>query len=522
MTTVIHEGTTYRVRPGETVLDALVRGGAAIPFSCRKGSCHSCLLRTEQGDPGDPARQGLRPGLVESRHFLPCLCVPDGDLVVTAAEQGAGFLQALVAEHERVAPDVVRLRLEPETALDWRPGQALNVREPGGAVRSYSISSIADEDYFLELHVQEDPDGLVSSWLGSQVETGSMLGVQGPVGDCSWREEWQDLDLLLIGTGTGVPPLLGMARDALRSGHRGHIHLCAGARTSAGLIGHEILEELAAEHPRVRHLAAVSGETPPPGIAAGRILDPAMACIEDPQRVVVILCGHPDMVHDGRHQAVLAGVPRHRIIADAFEPARAQPPRDSDILEQIEPDPELWAALGAERGLRAVLENFYALAFEDDRLAPFFHGVTRERAIDKQFAFLRDAFSGSSGYLGLKPFNAHHWMVISDDLFDYRENLMESCLRRRGLPEPLIRRWNAFHERFRRDIVKSRGRGLYLGGIELVRDGFSLETLDVGSVCDGCEGEMAAGEKGRMHLRTGKLYCSGCDAVVPAEQQVAG
>ncbi|MDZ7827288.1 MAG: hypothetical protein U5R48_16250 [Gammaproteobacteria bacterium] len=442
--------------------------------------------------------------------------------MVTAPEQGAGFMQAMVAGHERVAPDVTRLRLEPETILEWRPGQALNVREPGGAVRSYSISSIAAEDYFLELHVQEDAARPGQPWLLQPDRGGQHDRDPGAGGDCSWRDEWRDLDLLLIGTGTGVPPLLGMARDALRSGHRGRIHLCAGARTRAGLIDHERIAALAAEHPQLHHVAALSGETPAPGITGGRILAPAMTCIDDPQRLVVVLCGNPDMVHDGRLEAVLTGVPRHRIIADAFEPAHPQPPRDSAILEQIEPDPELWTGLGEERGLRTILENFYALAFDDERLAPFFHGVTRQRAIDKQFAFLRDAFSGSSGYLGLKPFNAHHWMIISDDLFDYRENLMESCLVRQGLAEPLVRRWNAF-------TSASVGTSVSLAAADSIwaesssRGRASVSRpVDIGSVCDGCEGEMAPGEEGRMHLRTGKLYCSDCGVVVPDEERIAG
>jgi hypothetical protein len=135
-----------------------------------------------------------------------------------------------------------------------------------------------------------------------------------------------------------------------------------------------------------------------------------------------------------------------------------------------------------------------------------------ERAIDKQYEFLFDVFSKEIVYFGLKPFNAHHWMVITDELFDYREELFEAVVRRHGVPEPLIRRWMAFHELFRREIVKPRPRGMFIGDVEVVREGFEEETLEIDMVCDGCGSEMFAGDVGRMHARTGALYCSRCSA----------
>ena len=49
-------------RAGETVLDACLRQGVPLPFSCRGGSCHSCLCRSDDPVP-ERARRGLRPDL---------------------------------------------------------------------------------------------------------------------------------------------------------------------------------------------------------------------------------------------------------------------------------------------------------------------------------------------------------------------------------------------------------------------------------------------------------------------------
>ncbi len=37
------DGRMFEVAPGETVLEAATRSGVDIPFSCRSGTCRTCL-----------------------------------------------------------------------------------------------------------------------------------------------------------------------------------------------------------------------------------------------------------------------------------------------------------------------------------------------------------------------------------------------------------------------------------------------------------------------------------------------
>jgi hypothetical protein len=124
--------------------------------------------------------------------------------------------------------------------------------------------------------------------------------------------------------------------------------------------------------------------------------------------------------------------------------------------------------------------------YADERLSPFFHGLPRDQIVAKQYAFLADLFSGERHYFGMNPFNAHHWMVISDDLFDHREALFEQTLRDHGLPEPMIRRWEALHERFRTEIVKPVARGRVMRGEEQPLRLHEVDHLDIDTVCDDC------------------------------------
>ncbi len=521
--TVRYKDAVYRVEGAESVLDALLRGGAEVSFSCRKGSCQSCLLRAVDGDPGDTAQKGLRPELAESRHFMPCLCHPREGLVLEPPDLSAVYVPATVSEKAPLSSKVARLRIETERELEWSPGQYVDVRRADGLVRSYSIASVAASDYFLELHVRRDADGRMSRWIHDELEVGDRIEIQGPLGACNYRQEFTNRPLILVGTGTGIAPLFGIARDALRKGHQGGIRIYHGGRGREDLYLHDGLGQLACEHDGLEYVPCLSGDDVPAGIFAGRVTDRVFGQDHpDAAGHVVYLCGNPDMVYEARYHAIAAGVSRADILADPFETGHPHVPQDDAKLESVTPDPELWRALDHGTGLRRILEDFYARAYEDPRLAPFFHNVTRVRAIEKQYAFLSEVFSGDENYFGLKPFNAHHWMIISDDLFDHREELFEQCVRRHGLAEHLVRRWMAFHELFRRELVKTKQRGLIMDGVEHDKEGFSIEEVSIATVCDGCRGEIATGSTARLHRRTAELFCEGCTPAAARHEAAAG
>ncbi len=43
------DGQSFEVEPGEIVLDAAMRQGVDIPYSCRSGTCRTCLSRVLSG-----------------------------------------------------------------------------------------------------------------------------------------------------------------------------------------------------------------------------------------------------------------------------------------------------------------------------------------------------------------------------------------------------------------------------------------------------------------------------------------
>ena len=250
---------------------------------------------------------------------------------------------------------------------------------------------------------------------------------------------------------------------------------------------------------------------------SGRICDHAFGAHPDLTGSEVFLCGMPPMVEEARYRSVVAGVRRRAVHVDAFDFARPRMPNDAEKITKVEPDPELWEWLERGPGLTRILADFYERVFKDSRLAPFFHGFTPRQVAEKQYAFLADRFAGTHGFFGLNPYNSHHWMVISNELFDYREALFEEVLRAHEMPEPLIRRFMALHELFRAEIVKSAPRGIISSGVEQPLKTDSVECLDIDAVCDTCGAEIPAGTPSRYQHRLGLLNCSKCAALSPLD-----
>ncbi len=502
MRLIRYDGHEYEAQAGETVLEALLRQGAAADYSCRRGSCHTCALRCLDGKVEHTRR--IDDSLARDGHILPCVALPQSDLTLARAELSHRAIEAEVVGRRECSPGVVELDIAPMRELDFRAGQHVHVVREDGITRPYSFASLPGEDYFFRIQVKRVCDGAMSSWLCDRAGLGTALRLRGPAGDCHYHATMRERPLLLLATGTGAGAMLAVARDALAQGHTAPITLLHGSRSVADLYLHDTLLALSARHPNLRYIPCVSGEAPPTGGVRGRVTEAAFAHAPDLHDAEVFLCGLPWMVQEARYRAVLCGAARARIHTDPFDHAHPPMPRDAEKIASLKPDPELWAKLAR------ILKDFYDRVYADARLSPFFTGVPQSRAIEKQYEFLARILSGEAQYLGLSPYNAHHWMVISDDLFDYREALFESILHLHEVPAELIRRWMAMHELFRAEIVKPAARGMISRGVEQPLHTHVVETLDIATVCDGCGAEIPAGEPVRYHFRIGTLHCARC------------
>ncbi|MEY4642208.1 MAG: ferredoxin reductase [Pseudomonadota bacterium] len=312
------------LQPYESVLDCLLRNGEHLPYACKAGMCQACLIRAVDCEATPESRKWIKPALQARGYTLACQWVPEGDVAaeVPAIEEFsvAARIDSLAVLNERVMRVCLRPE-DPARMFAYRPGQYLTLINPAGLARSYSIANDYEAEGFIELHIASTTHGEFTQWLFTKAQSGMMLHMRGPAGECHYANiDGDSHPLLLAGTGTGLAPLYGIARDALQRGHRGEINLYHGGRTTAQLYYVDELRALALAHPNFHYHGCVSDTGAAAGLLQGR-LEPLVEKGLDSSAIAqtqAYLCGAPEFVHAMRKRLFLKGLRSANIHCDPF------------------------------------------------------------------------------------------------------------------------------------------------------------------------------------------------------------
>jgi ferredoxin-NADP reductase len=164
-----------------------------------------------------------------------------------------GRLSWRLAEVVEVRPETSRTKTITFDVPGWPghlAGQHVDVRltaEDGyQAERSYSIASAADASR-LELTVERLDDGEVSPYLTDELRPGDAIELRGPVGGYFVWDSTAQSDVLLVGGGSGVVPLMAMARQRSAEGSTIPTRLLYSARSWEDVIYRDELAQLGQE-----------------------------------------------------------------------------------------------------------------------------------------------------------------------------------------------------------------------------------------------------------------------------------
>ncbi|WP_329386835.1 ferredoxin--NADP reductase [Streptomyces sp. NBC_01351] len=157
-----------------------------------------------------------------------------------------GPLRVRVRERVQETPDAVSLVLDCD--LPYAPGQFLTLRIPGGAARCYSLASSPHTGEPMRITVKRVPGGLGSGWICQEVAAGDELEVLPPAGTFTPGPGGLDRDLLLVAGGSGITPVLSLAKSALAAG-RSRVALVYANRDPESVIFRDELWGLAEAHP---------------------------------------------------------------------------------------------------------------------------------------------------------------------------------------------------------------------------------------------------------------------------------
>ena len=218
-------GKTFKVAPAESILDAALKDGVQLAYSCRTGRCSSCKCKVGSGSTSAMSPEwGLSEDERAQGWVLACVRTAETDLSIEADDLSGQTitppktLPCRIHTLERLAPDVLKvtLRLPPNSPLAFLPGQYIDIIGQGGVRRSYSVANASRADQALELHIRAVEDGVMSRYWFEQAKPNDLLRLNGPLGTFFLRGVEQ-LDLVFLATGTGIAPVKAML-EGLESG----------------------------------------------------------------------------------------------------------------------------------------------------------------------------------------------------------------------------------------------------------------------------------------------------------------
>ncbi|TDU31956.1 ferredoxin-NADP reductase [Panacagrimonas perspica] len=326
----------FDIRRNDLLLKAAIEQGVDYPHNCRVGVCGSCKTRVLSGRVSpmvDLALSPLTNQEIEAGYVLACQAKVRESLVVEAKLGRHALLPvrtvaSRVVRWQRLAGDVIDLRLALDAPVHFNAGQYCTIAESGSFTRrSYSYYDVPPEEGApageVGFLVKRLPGGQFSEWLFEKDRTGCKFWIEGPFGIMGVDDP--DRDGLCVAGGTGLAPILSIVGDRLKKSRVARFTIVFGVRTSGDMFANDRLDQLLAAYPdRVRlvtilsHEPADSAWTGPRGLVTAALGEKLGVDFGD---VAAFLCGNLAMVEAVEKCLVALGVQPDRIHADKFVPS---------------------------------------------------------------------------------------------------------------------------------------------------------------------------------------------------------
>lgn len=318
----------FNCAPNDTLLQAALRSGVSMPYECNSGGCGACKFDLVKGGvidawPDAPGRSAS--DRVRGRR-LACQSIPSSDCVIKVRldtkckpRVQPEVIELRLLRSRVIATDLRELTFESDHVANFLAGQFAMLKL-GDLRRAYSMSNTPNSIGHWQFIVRRTETGLMSAAL-FDLKAGAAVILDGPYGLASLRSN-SSRDIVCVGGGSGLAPLLSILKGAQVSGNRGRTSsLFYGARSEAHLP--DVAQLLGEESgPPFRYWPVLSVKNPgsPGGHLEGFVHDHVFSLLMKPApELDFYLAGPPPMIEACLRLLVMEhGVPQSQVIYDRF------------------------------------------------------------------------------------------------------------------------------------------------------------------------------------------------------------
>jgi len=118
-------------------------------------------------------------------------------------------------------------------------------------------------------------------------------------------------------------------------------------------------------------------------------------------------------------------------------------------------DKTLYDRLGGKQTFIKVHKIFYDKAYADPWLGKYLADVDQDLIESQQTDFMVQLMGGPKVYAGKTPKSAHPHIMITEELFELRSQLLSDAIEEAGICDELREEWVAADATFKRVLVKS-------------------------------------------------------------------
>jgi ferredoxin-NADP reductase len=241
----------------------------------------------------------------------------------TNHENAKSPMHLLLSQTEQQTHDTKTLRFQvlDERLLRVKPGQFLTFQWPidGQRVtRSYTISSSAVHENYLEITPKRMENGCVSVFLNERAKPGLAVEASGPYGRF-YFDETLHKSIVLIAAGSGITPMISMLRYINDLELATPVTLLYCVRTCADIIFENELLRLSRSLPNFKYEVCLSRPDPTWKGRSGRLTGEFVSeKVTDLDSHTFFLCGPKGFMDNARQILSTLGVNQGRILQESF------------------------------------------------------------------------------------------------------------------------------------------------------------------------------------------------------------